>query len=200
VAQQDLVQQENNMARQNDFYSNYFDYGIDPRRRRLFLYDDIDEFSVSQFIQGLIILADEETDRPIEIIMSSCGGSEYEMMAAYDMMRSLSDVHIIVKAIGKIMSATPLILAAGDERLAYPNTQFMVHESAYDFYERHNQARTLVEHYSDLTKLWAEKMAERTNLSAKQWFNLTEKTGRDKFFDATQALKYGLIDKIIELT
>ncbi|MHA2063669.1 MAG: ClpP family protease [Candidatus Thorarchaeota archaeon] len=187
------------MARQNDFYSNYFDYGIDPRRKRLFLYEDIDEISIGRFIQGLVILADENTDKPIEILMSSCGGCEYEMLAAYDMMRSLVDVRIVVKAIGKIMSAAPLILAAGDERLAYPNTQFMVHESWYGMEERHNNARVTVAHFEAVTKLWAERMAERTNLTAKQWLALTEKTGRDKYFDAEQALKYGLIDKIIEV-
>jgi len=187
------------MARQNDFYSNYFDYGIDPRRKRLFLYEDIDEISIGRFIQGLVILADESNDNPIEILMSSCGGDEYEMLAAFDMMRSLVDVHIVVKAIGKIMSAAPLILAAGDERIAYPNTQFMVHESWYELEERHNNAKVTVQHYEDITKLWADKMAERTNLTAKQWIALTERTGRDKYFDAKQALKYGLIDKIIEL-
>jgi len=187
------------MARKDDFYENYFEYGIDPRRRRLFLYEDIDEVSIGRFVQGLIVLADENSDRSIEVIMSSCGGDEYEMMAAYDMMRSLSHVHIVVKAIGKIMSATPLILAAGDERWAYPSTQFMVHESWYNLEERHNNAKVTVAHMEDMTKLWAEKMAERTNLSAKQWLNLTEKTGRDKYFGAEQALKYGLIDKIVEL-
>jgi ATP-dependent Clp protease protease subunit len=186
------------VAREYNFYANYFDYGLDPRRRRLFLYEDIDEISIGRFIQGLVILADENTDKPIEIIMSSCGGCEYEMLAAYDMMRSLSDAHIIVKAVGKIMSAAPLILAAGDERVAYPNTQFMVHESWYALEERHNAAKVTVAHYEAVTKLWAEKMAERTNLSAKQWLNLTEKTGKDKYFDAEQALKWGLIDKIIE--
>jgi ATP-dependent Clp protease protease subunit len=187
------------VARQNDFYSNYFDYGIDPRRRRLFLYQDIDEISIGRFIQGLVILADENTDKPIEILMSSCGGCEYEMLAAFDMMRSLKNVHIIVKAIGKIMSAAPLIVAAGDERIAYPHTQFMVHESLHTLDERHGNAKTTVAHYDDLTKLWADKMAERTELSAKQWIALTERTGRDKYFGAEQALKYGLIDKIIEL-
>ncbi len=187
------------MARNNDFYGNYFDYGIDPRRRRLFLYEDIDEISIGRFIQGLIILADENSDKPIEIFMSSCGGDEYEMFAAYDMIRSLSHVHIVIKAVGKIMSATPLILAAGDERIAYPNTQFMVHESWYILDGRQGNNVVTVDHYKELTKLWAEKMAECTKLSAKQWFNLTEKTGRDKYFGAEQALKYGLIDKIIEI-
>ncbi len=184
-------------TKKDDFYSNYFDYGIDPRRRRLFLYDDIDEISIGRYIQGLIVLSD--TDNAIEVFMSSCGGSEYEMLAAYDMMRSLDKVHITVKAIGKVMSAAPLILAAGDERIAYPSTQFMVHESWYDLEERHGNAKTIVAHCEDVTKLWAERMAERTNLSPKQWLNLTEKTGKDKYFDAEQALKYGLIDKIIEI-
>jgi len=184
------------LARNNDFYGNYFDYAIDPRRRRLFLYEDIDEVSIGRFIQGLLILEDEQTDKPIEIIMSSCGGCEYEMLAAFDIIRSLTST-VVVKAVGKIMSAAPLILAAGDERYAYPNTQFMVHESSYYLEERHNQARTLVGHFEDLTKLWADKMEGCTNLTAKQWLALTERTGRDKYFGVDKALSYGLIDGIL---
>lgn len=188
------------MARNNDFYDNYFSYGLDPRRRRIFLDEDIDETSIGRFIQSLYVLADEQSQenaKPIEIIMSSFGGCEYEMFAAYDVIRSLTKVHVKVIAVGKIMSAAPLILAAGDESYCYPTTQFMVHESWYALEERHNNAKATVAHYEDMTKLWAEKMAERTQLTAKQWLNLTERTGRDKYFDAKAALKYGLVDGIL---
>lgn len=185
------------MARNNDFYDNYFSYGIDPRRRRIFLDEDIEEISIGRFIQSLFVMKDENTDKPIEIVISSFGGCEYGMFAAYDVIRGLTNVHVRVIAVGKVMSAAPLILAAGDESLCYPTTQFMVHESAYEMHERHNNAKVTIAHYEDLTKLWGEKMAERTNLSAKQWLNLTEKKGRDKYFDAKQALKWGLVDGII---
>lgn len=188
------------MARNNDFYDNYYSYGIDPRRRRIFLDEDIDDGSIGRLVQSIYVLADkssQEYSKPIEIIISSCGGCEYEMFAAYDLIRSLSETHIKTVAIGKVMSAAPLILAAGDERYCYPTTQFMVHESWYEMAERHNNAKATVAHFEDMTKLWAEKMAERTNLTAKQWLNLTEKTGRDKYFGAKQALKYGLVDGIL---
>ncbi len=185
------------MARNNDFYDNYFSYGIDPRRRRIFLDESIDEVSIGRLIQSLYVMKDESTDRPIEIVISSFGGCEYEMFAAYDVIRSLHNVTIKTIAVGKVMSAAPLILAAGDERYCYPTTQFMVHESAYEMLERHNNAKVTVAHFEDLTKIWAEKMAERTALSAKQWLNLTERTGRDKYFGAKQALKYELVDGII---
>ena len=185
------------MARNNDFYDNYFSYGIDPRRRRIFLDEDIADSSIGRLIQSLYVMKDENTDKPIEIILSSFGGCEYEMFAAYDVIRSLTNVHVKIVAVGKVMSAAPLILAAGDERLCYPTTQFMVHESWYELQQRHNASKATVSHYEDMTQLWGDKMAERTNLSKKQWLNLTERTGRDKYFDANQALKWGLVDGIL---
>lgn len=185
------------MARNNDFYDNYFSYGIDPRRRRIFLDEDICEVSIGRLIQSLYVFKESDSTKDIEIILSSFGGSEYEMFAAYDVIRSLANIHVKTIAVGKVMSAAPLILAAGDERYAYPTTQFMVHESWYELAERHNNAVVTVEHFKDLTKLWAQKMSERTNLSQKQWLNLTERTGRDKYFDSYKALEYGLIDGIL---
>ena len=185
------------MAQNNDFYDNYFSYGIDPRRRRIFLNEDIADSSISRLIQSLYVMKDEITDKPIEIILSSFGGCEYEMFAAYDVIRSLSSVQVRIIAVGKVMSAAPLILAAGDERLCYPTTQFMIHESWYQLEERHNASKATVKHYEDMTQLWGEKMSECTNLSKKQWLNLTERTGRDKYFDAKQALKWGLVDGIL---
>lgn len=184
------------MARNDDFFRNYFDYGIDPRRRRIFLDEDISEVSIAKLIQSLYVFKESEPTKDIEIIISSFGGCQYAMFAAYDMIRSLV-CNVKTIACGKIMSAAPLILSAGDERYCYPTTQFMVHEAHYEIEGRHNNSVTTIEHYKDLTKLWAEKMAERTLLSVKQWLNLTERTGRDKYFDANKALEYGLVDGIL---
>jgi ATP-dependent Clp protease protease subunit len=179
------------------FYEHYFDYGFDIRRRRLFLYGDIDENTISLFIMGLLVLAAENKDRPVEVVMSSCGGDEYEMLAAYDVMRSLQ-CKVIVTAVGKIMSAAPLILVAADEASCYENTRFMVHESHYTIYaERHGNARATVKEAETLEKIWASKMAERTNLTEKQWLALC-RNKPDYYFDSQKALDYGLVDKIIK--
>lgn len=178
----------------NDFIQNYYDYGIDPRRRRLFLHGDIEEETISTFIQGLLLL--DEGGETIEIILSSCGGEALEMFAAYDIISSCK-AKVVIYAVGKIMSAAVLVLAAGDERYAYPNTRFMCHESAYELDERHGNAKTTVAEYEEMEKIYNNRLAERTKLSAKQWMKLTENTGKDKYFGPDKALKYGLIDGII---
>lgn len=183
------------MARGNDFYENYFSHGIDPVRRRLWLYDDIEEESISRFIMALVVMNDQNTSKPIDIFMSSCGGDEYEMLAAYDAIRSLS-VTVRAFAMGKICSAAPLILAAADERYCFRNTQFMVHESSWDLEGRHNEMITTVEHYKELERRWAKCMAERTKLNATAWKRMTGKKV-DSWFDAQKAVEYGLVHKIL---
>jgi ATP-dependent Clp protease protease subunit len=184
--------------RHPDQYSNYFDYHFDPMVRRLFLYGDIDEDSVGLLIMGLLIMESETTEKPIEIVMSSCGGDEYEMLAAYDIIRSLKS-RVIATAVGKIMSAAPLILAAADEARCYPHTRFMVHCSSYHIDGKHYDAKRVVEENEKLEKLWANMMATRTKLSAQQWIRMT-KNKPDEYFDAETAKEYGIVDEIIAIT
>jgi len=185
------------MAPKNDFFENYFEYGIDPRRRRVFLYGDIDEDSISIFIMALVVLDSSSTDKPIEIWMSSVGGDEYEMLAAYDVIRGCkSEVHAI--AVGKVMSAAPLILAAADKAKCYPSTRYMVHEGSAALEDNSANIRSTVKEYENLTKIWADRMSRRTNLSVKQWLNLC-RNKPDYYFDAEKAVTYGLIDEIIEI-
>jgi len=181
-----------------DYIDNYFSYGLNFRDRRLFLWGDVDEDSISQFVMGLEILKSHGND-PIDVVLSSCGGDQYEMWAAYDAIRSSHQHTIRVTAIGKIMSAAPLVLAAGDERFCYPHTQFMFHEESYGLEERHNNAKVTMEHYEKMEKLYAKAMAERTNKNYLWWFGQANRRGKglDTYALAEEVLEWGLVDGII---
>ena len=62
----------------------------------------------------------------IEVVISSPGGSLYDALAIYDVIRQL-DVPVTTKAYGRAMSAATLVLIAGDKRIITPYTQIMVH-------------------------------------------------------------------------
>lgn len=183
-----------------DWMDNYFSYGIDNRRRRLFLWGDIDEETVATFVMGLELLKQGNTD-PITVIMSSCGGDQYEMWGAYDAIRSSHRHTIRTVAVGKIMSAAPLILAAGDERYAHEHTKFMFHEESYSVEERHTNTKATVAHYEQLEKEYAKAMSERTNRSYRWWYDQANRRGKgtDTYSSAKEVLEWGLIDGILLL-
>jgi len=180
-----------------DWIEAYFNYGIDRTNRRIFMFDGVDEDSIGMVIKGLYYMDAESTDKPIELFIGSFGGSEYEMYALYDVIGTLSSP-IHTTAIGKCMSAAPLLVARGEPgfRYATPNTWFMVHQSWDDFGERRvDEIKKDIRHYEEMGKKWYELMASHTNQTAAFWKKHCEQVG-DKYFDAYQAQEWGLIDHI----
>ena len=134
-------------------------------------------------------------EKSIEIYISTHGGDEYEMFGLYDLLKGCP-CHVITIGFGKVMSAGVLLLAAGDERFAYPNTSFMVHESWWeDGPERYSQKKAVMGHYKDLYDVWINCMAESTKFSATKWKQFCE--GPDRYFRVEMAKEIGLIDKVI---
>ncbi len=181
--------------RWDDWLDCYFSHGVDNRRRRIFLHDDVTEETIARFVQGMVLLADD-TDTTITIYMSSLGGSMHEMFGAFDAIRAC---RCFVRGIayGKIMSAALLILRACDEALAYPNVHFMSHEESWGGeYQGHSKQKIDMKYYGQMEQRWAMLMGEYTLLTAENWRKMSE-TGRDRYFDAEQALKWGVIDGIM---
>jgi ATP-dependent Clp protease protease subunit len=180
-----------------DWVEAYFEYGIDVQNRKVFLTHDIDAESIGAAIKGLYLMEAENTTKPIEVFVGSFGGSEYEMFALYDVLRTLeSPIH--TTAIGKCMSAAPLLVAAGQPgyRWATPNTFFMVHQSWDEFGpSRTDEMRKVLKHYEVMSKRWYDLMESHTKKDAVFWKRKCESVG-DCFFTAEEAMEWGLIDNI----
>lgn len=180
-----------------DWVEAYFEYGVDVANRRVFLFDDVDANSIGAVIKGLYLMEAKGSTNPIELFVGSFGGSEYDMFALYDVCNTLdSPVH--TTAIGKCMSAAPLLVAGGEKgyRYATPNTFFMVHEAWEDFgAKRMDELKIDLKHYKDMGKRWGELMEKHSKMPAKFWHKLCSKPG-DMYFTSEQALEWGLIDHI----
>lgn len=180
-----------------DWIEAYFEYGIDKENRRIFMFDGVDEVSIGIVIKGLYYMDAESTEKPIELFIGSFGGSEYEMFALYDTIRTLkSPIH--TTAIGKSMSAAPLLVACGEPgyRYATPNTWFMVHQSWDEFgAKRVDEIKKDLKHYDEMGNKWYELMAKHTNKDEKFWRAQCNAVG-DRYFSAEQAAEWGLIDHI----
>jgi ATP-dependent Clp protease protease subunit len=174
-----------------------FDYGIDKGNRRIFLFDDIDTIPIGMVIKGLYYMDSESQTEPIELFIGSYGGSEYDMFALYDAIRTLkSPVH--TTAIGKCMSAAPLLVCAGEKgyRYATPNTFFMVHQSWGEYgVKRTDELKIDMKHLEDKNKRWYDLMEKHTKKDGKFWKKLCEQVG-DKYFDAYQAQEWGMVDHV----
>lgn len=167
---------------------------MDYQNRRIFLLDEIYEDSVGTVIQGLKLFETASLE-PIELYIGTYGGEIYDMFGLYDMIRA-SKCHIKTIAVGKVMSAGPLLVTAGDERVCYKHTTFMVHEVAgSSWQEKLADQKTTVKHLDELQTIWAQCFEERTGTPAKKWLKMFR--GCDTYFDAVTAQELGIVEKII---
>lgn len=188
-----------------EWVDGYFNHGVDVANRRVFLFDGVEEDSIGSVIKGLYLMEADHTAtqikageyKPIELFIGSFGGSEYEMWALYDVIKTLNSP-IRTTAIGKCMSAAPLLVACGEpgHRYATPNSWFMVHQSWDDLgHKRVDDMERDIKHYKEMGKRWYDLMEKHTNQPASWWKRKCEGVG-DYFFSAEQAQEYGLIDHI----
>lgn len=174
-----------------------FAYGVDKDNRRIFLFDDVDNMPIGLVIKALYMMEAEGPKKPIELFVGSYGGCEYDMFALYDAIQICrSPVNTV--AIGKCMSAAPLLVACGRKkyRCATENTCFMVHQGHGDIGGKVDEVRNDLEHWKELEKRWCRLMEKHTKKPASFWKSQCEKVG-DKYFNAEQAMEWGLIDYVL---
>ncbi|SHH50987.1 ATP-dependent Clp protease, protease subunit [Anaerosphaera aminiphila DSM 21120] len=185
-----VVEQTNRGERSYDIYSRLL------KDRIIFLSGEINDNVADLIVAQLLFLESEDPDKDIEIYINSPGGVVSSGFAIFDTMNFIKcDVSTI--CIGMAASMGAFLLAAGTpgKRLALPNAEIMIHQPLGG---AQGQA-------SDI-KIHAEKILETrekiNKILAKETGQPLEKierdTDRDYFLSATEAVEYGLIDKVVE--
>lgn len=171
--------------------------GIDLRHRSICFYEDIEPSSVRFIIQAIHSMESASKTAPITLHISTDGGNAEAMFALYDVMRT-SPCPIITKAMGGIASAGPLLVAVGDERYAYENSHFMIHKFRWAAPCQDGKNHTAdLKQSEKMQQRWCECMetCSQGKTSAAKWKKLMSVC--DYYFDAEEALKMGIIDRIL---
>ena len=184
-------------ARKQDWNSveALFEYGVDVDNRRVYLLGDVEEGSMGNAIKALYMLG--RSKETIELFVGSFGGSEYDMFALYDVLQSIA-CPVSTVAIGKCMSAAPLLVAAGTlgHRWTMGNAQWMIHRGEGEYgASRIETAQADLDHYRSLDTRWFDLMSKHSNKTAGQWRKHCLSVG-DKYFSAAEAVEWGLVDQI----
>ena len=178
-----------------DWVDAYFDNGVDITNRRVFI-GDIDETSVDFAIKGLYLMETESKTKPCEMFISSYGGTLYDALALYDIMGTLQcPIHTF--GYGKVMSAAPLLLAAGQvgQRWVAPHVSFMHHDWAGELEGKGSELQAAIKHNESIGRQWTELLAKHSNKNFK-WWNDRAKRPADFYYSAEEALEWGLADQI----
>mgnify|MGYP003976482345 CR=1 FL=1 len=185
------------------FFPNLNDLSSDSRT--IHLYGEVDEENSRNLISALYYLkANKKTDEgedilPIDVLVSTEGGSVQEMFSIYDSIRDLKrEVEIKTYGIGKVMSAGILLLACGTSgsRRVGRNCRLMLHSVSG------GQFGSLKELEVDLREVqWYENqfiksLSNETKLKEEEIKEIFDRK-TDTYFDAEQALEWGIVDEII---
>lgn len=164
--------------------------------RIIFLGTAIDDGVANAIIAQLLFLESQDKTRDIKIYINSPGGSVTSGLAIYDTMQYISpDVSTICVGMAASMAAVLLSAGAEGKRLALPNSEVMIHQVLGGV---EGQATDIKIHAERILLMKDSLNGILAKHTGQPLTKVTEDTERDKFMSAKDALKYGIIDKIIK--
>ncbi len=184
-----VIEQTSRGERSYDIYSRLL------KERIIFLLGEVEDHMANLVVAQLLFLESENPEKDISLYINSPGGVVTAGLAIYDTMQFIKpDVSTL--CIGQAASAAALLLCAGADgkRFCLPNSRVMIHQPLGGY---RGQA-TDIEIHARETLAVRERlnniMAKHTRKTPDQIMRDTE---RDNFMSASQAVDYGLIDKVL---
>lgn len=163
--------------------------------RVIFLGEAIDSHVANTIIAQLLFLEKQDSKAPITLYINTPGGHVTAGLAVYDTMQYIKP-DVITVAIGMAASMGSVILAGGakGKRYALPHTEIMIHQPLGGAEWQATEIRLAAEHILKTGETLYTILSKHTGQPIEK---VRQDCDRDNFMDAKQALKYGLIDKII---
>lgn len=156
----------------------------------------IDSEEADKIIDQLLKLDTMKSNKDITLYINSPGGSVSDGMAIYDTMQMIkSDIKTI--CVGRCSSMAAVLLSGGTKgkRFITPNSEIMIHEVSSFNIGKIGELKINYEHSNTLNERIIKLLAENTGKPIKQIRRDIQL--KDRWFNAEEALKYGLIDKIL---
>jgi len=164
--------------------------------RTVVLHGEVNEKSISNVIVQLLYLANQSHD-PIYFVLSTYGGASDEMMSLYDVIKFLPcEVHTI--ALGKVMSAGILLLAAGAKgrRCIGRSARLMIHPASGSFEGNVYELAAEIDERRRVQHLMVSSLKRETKMTDKDLKEIMT-LGHDYYLTPERAIKLGIVDKII---
>lgn len=185
-----VVEQSSRGERSYDIYSRLL------KERIIFLSGEIHNEMADIIVAQLLFLEAEDPDKDIQIYINSPGGSVSAGFAIYDTMQYIKpDVSTICVGLAASMGAFLLAAGAKGKRYALPNADIMIHQPLGGTQGQAEDIRIQAEKILEIRKRINKILSEKTGQSIDI---INRDTDRDYYLNAEEAVKYGLIDKVME--
>ena len=184
-----VIEQTSRGERSYDIYSRLL------KDRIIFLGTGVDDNVANAIIAQMLFLESDEPDQDIYLYVNTPGGQVSSGMAIYDTMQYIKpDVQTI--CIGQAASMGALLLAAGanGKRFSLPHARIMIHQPSGGFQGQHTDIEIQAKEITRIRDILDGILATHSGQDPKK---VRKDTERDHYMTGEEALKYGLIDKLI---
>lgn len=166
------------------------------KERIIFLGDVIDDKVANTIIAQLLFLSSEDSKKDIQLYINTPGGSVTDGLAIYDTMQFIKP-NVSTICVGMAASMGALLLSAGQagKRMALPNAQILIHQVMGG---AEGQAADIKIKAEQILKIRDRLNQILTKHTAQPLKKVEKDTDRDYYMTAEEAVKYGIIDKVIK--
>ena len=185
-----VIERTSQGERSYDIYSRLL------KDRIIMLNGEINDDLANSIIAQLLFLEAQDDKKDISIYINSPGGSISAGMAIFDTMNLVKcDVSTI--CVGMCASMAAFLLAAGTKgkRYALPNSEVMIHQPLGGAQGQATEIEIAAKHILEIKKKMNTILA---SLTGQDLATIEKDTDRDNYMFASDALKYGIVDKILE--
>ena len=185
-----VVEQTSRGERAYDIYSRLL------KERIIFLVGPVEDYSANLIVAQLLFLESENPTKDISLYINSPGGSVTAGMSIYDTMQFIKP-NISTLCIGQAASMGAILLCGGAQkkRYALPNSRVMIHQPLGGVQGQATDIDIQAKEIILVRKRLNEILAKNTGQTLQK---IESDTERDNFMTSPEAMKYGLIDEILE--
>jgi ATP-dependent Clp protease protease subunit len=185
-----VVEQTARGERAYDIYSRLL------KDRLIFVVGPIDDYMANIVVAQLLFLESENPEKEINLYINSPGGVVTSGLAIYDTMQFIKpDVSTICTGQAASMGAVLLAAGAKGKRYCLPHARVMIHQPLGGVQGQASDMEIHVRETLGIRDRLNKILARHTGQSVEK---IKLDTDRDNFLSATDAVDYGLIDKILE--
>ena len=184
-----VIEQTSRGERSYDIYSRLL------KDRVIFVVGQVEDYMANLVVAQLLFLESENPDKDIHVYINSPGGSVTAGLSIYDTMQFINP-NVSTMCIGQAASMGALLLAGGakGKRFALPHSRMMIHQPSGG---AQGQAADIEIQANEIIKLRHQLNKIMAAHTGKELDEIARDTERDNFMSADEAVKYGLIDKVL---
>ena len=186
-----VIEQTGRGERAYDIYSRLLNDRI------VMLHEHVNQVTSSLIVAQLLFLEGQDPDKDIYLYINSPGGSITDGMAIYDTMNYVKcDVATICLGLAASMGAFLLAAGAKGKRSALPNSEVMIHQPLIHG-GLSGQASDIKIRSDHIIKTKEKMNILLSEMTGQPLETIQRDTDRDNFMTAEEAVKYGLVDKVM---